>query len=400
MSIMNKKIGYSFWGFLGDRKYNKNGQQISTPDGNAFYSWSILNKLIKEGNFVIQVMPDRDFYGYVYEGPELFSSWIKDSRNVAYMFSNKVCYPDNIDDMTEDDVHRLWDQKHLNDLDLILHEWRMEIPNRNDIASKRILKDSWQPDLFLQNCLINYCSKNKIKLVIFDLDYKLSEEMLEEINKKCFVNVFELGDKWSKTKFRYISKKVYIPFDFEYIYNFSVKLHPKNNLIYVGNRYERDWCIDKYIPDDFEKTIVYGNWNESGRDSAIRWPKINFEHRLQTSEMRNVYYDSVATILLAKKDYCEHHFMTARLIESIFYGTVPFFIEEYGVKTIEEYASPFANFLTVRNKEDIKKKVEYLKDYCFARAKIIDSLRRNLSFMDVKYFVNELYKVLEENNDF
>ena len=31
------RIGYSYWGFLGDRKYDDNGNLLSTPDGNAFY---------------------------------------------------------------------------------------------------------------------------------------------------------------------------------------------------------------------------------------------------------------------------------------------------------------------------------------------------------------------------
>ena len=32
------KVGYSYWGFLGDVKMNSNCDIISTPDGNAFYS--------------------------------------------------------------------------------------------------------------------------------------------------------------------------------------------------------------------------------------------------------------------------------------------------------------------------------------------------------------------------
>lgn len=395
MQTMNKKIGYSFWGFLGDTKYDKDKNKLSTPDGNAFYSWSIIKELQRRGNEVSLIMPNRDRFGYEIEKRNLFSSWIMHSRNYAYMFSNKVFYPDNINDMTEDDVYRLWDQNHLYDLDLVLHEWRMEIPNRNDIISKGILGASWQPDLFIQNCLIEYCSKNKIKLVIFDLDYKLSESTLEDICKKCNVSIFELGSKWSKTKFRSISKQVYIPFDFKFINYFRIKDNPENNLIYVGNRYERDWCIDKYIPENLDNTIVYGNWNESGRDSASRWPNINFGHRLQTKEMYEVYSNSVATILLAKEDYCKYGFMTARIIESIFYGTVPLFIEEYGENVIREFAGAACEELIVRNKDDVVDKINKFKNDKTIRKSLIMFLRMYLQFMDVEGFVNILFSTLE-----
>lgn len=389
------KIGYSFWGFLGDTKYDKYGKQISTPDGNAFYSWSIIKELQRKGNEVSLIMPDRDRFGYEIEKRNLFSSWIKLSRNYAYSFSDKILYPDNISNMSEDDVYRLWDQNHLDASDLILHEWRMEIPGRNDNASKSVIGASWQPDLFIQNCLIEYCSRNKIKLVIFDLDYKLSESTLEDICKECNVSILELGSKWSKTKLRSISKQVYIPFDFKFINFFRIKDDPENNLIYVGNRYERDWCIDKYIPENLDNTIVYGNWNESGRDSASRWPNINFGHRLQTKEMYEVYSNSVATILLAKEDYCKYGFMTARIIESIFYGTVPLFIEEYGENVIREFAGAACEELIVRNKNDVIDKINKFKNDKTSRKSLIMFLRMYLQFMDVEGFVNILFSTLE-----
>ena len=45
---MTMKIGYSYWGYLGDTKYDKNGKMASTPDGNAIYSWSIIYQLMKK----------------------------------------------------------------------------------------------------------------------------------------------------------------------------------------------------------------------------------------------------------------------------------------------------------------------------------------------------------------
>ena len=76
------RIGYSYWGFLGDRKYDDKGNILSTPDGNAFYSWSIINKFIEDGHQVIGIMPDRDEPGFRFEGVNLFSSWCKMSMSM------------------------------------------------------------------------------------------------------------------------------------------------------------------------------------------------------------------------------------------------------------------------------------------------------------------------------
>ena len=382
-----KKVGYSFWGFLGDKKFNDKYEEVSTPDGNAFYSWSIIRELQKRGYSVFGICPDRDLYGYRKMGNSLFESWAKEARCEAYEMSYD-CIIDRINprNLNEEIIMSNFDRIRMSEFEFVLHEWRMEIQGRNDFAS--ISKKDWQPDLLIQKCLIKYCKENRVPLVIFDLDYKLSEEKVEEM--KDFVKIIELGDKWSKSKYAGISKKVYIPFDFSYINEFRIRNNCRGKLVYVGNRYERDWCIDKYIPGNMYGCAVYGNWKEGGRDSEERWPSITFGKRLQTSEMNKVYSDHIATVLLAKKEYCKYNFMTARLIESVFYGTVPMFIEEYGEETIDEYAGIYAEFLTVRDKEDVWDTVNVLSMDSKLRRKIIEYLRRHLRMMDCKFFVDDL----------
>lgn len=165
-------------------------------------------------------------------------------------------------------------------------------------------------------------------------------------------------------------------------------------MVYVGNRYERDWCIDKYIPNCKGRRItVYGNWNEGDRDSETRWPGIHFGKRIQTSDMRFVYSNSLVTILLAKKEYCKYSFMTARIIEAIFYGTVPLFIAEYGTDTIKEYAGRYAPLLTVYNSNEVLQRIDYFRNNLKERYTIIEYLRRRLRFMDVKNFTKILYEM-------
>lgn len=394
------KIGYSYWGFLGDIKYDQNGKVASTPDGNAFYSWSIIRELQQRGHTVVQMMPDRDNIGIrVQRQGTIFDSWLKKKRIDAYTNMVKSLY-DNIIDMqvlTKDQLFVTWDRCGVNKLDLVLHEWRMLIPGRNDsieFISGREL--GWQPDLLIQEALIEYCARYHIKLVIFDLDYKIDKAKFAALRKKNPDTwLFELGDFWNGTPH---TKKVYIPFDFEginWFHPYKPMDGPFTRLVYIGNRYERDWCIDKYIPTEISGVTVYGNWKESGRDSETRWPNIRFGRRLQTADMWKVYSRSLATVLLAKEEYCRHHFMTARLIESIFYCTVPLFIEEYGKETIEEYAGDCAEYLTVRSKADVIDKIYALENKQLPREEIIMYLRDHLKFMDAKYFVDNLLEVTE-----
>ena len=383
-------VGYSFWGYLSDKKTDKDGNEISTPDGNAIYSWSILNVFQLNNIDTYRIMPDRD-YVKTY-------SWAKDIRtSVCDNFNNSKMIPidffDNTLDLSLQDLTKklfdYWNSVGLYKLDAILHEWRMKIPGRNLPEDRKTLGKSWQPDLFIQNCLMIYCFTNRIKLVIFDLDYKLSQADIIGFNN---IKTIELGTKSEDDP---NSTRVYIPFNFKYIHEYPICDKFNTDLVYIGNRYERDWCIDKYIPDDI-KCLIYGNWIEGGRDSDKVWPNLVFKHRLQTYQMYEAYSKSVATILLAKKEYCQYKFMTARIIESVFYGSVPLFIEEYGADVIAEYAGKYAEFLTVKSKADVTSKVNQLKSNHELRSQIITYLRNHLKFMDANNFYSRFMNLITD----
>ena len=111
--------------------------------------------------------------------------------------------------------------------------------------------------------------------------------------------------------------------------------------------------------------------------------------------MYDAYSNSIATILLAKKEYCEMEFMTARIIEAVFYGTVPLFIKEYGQGTIMEYAGKYAEVLYVHSKDEVKEKVNILRNDMNLRKEIILYLRNHLRFMDCKFFVNDVLNLVK-----
>jgi len=398
--MRNNSIGYSYWGFLGDDKYNILGDKISTPDGNAFYSWSIIKGFQAAGYEVIQVMPDRDYPGFKLRNSELFRSWCCSDRYLAYAHMSKsedwmyLDYQEHANEYTSNMVWDIWRKLGLCDCKFILHEWRMEVPGRNELRLKGVIP-AWQPDLWLQEELISFCRTYDITLVVFDLDYKLEvQKLYEMLDSGVDVRVIELGMKWDAIG-SIKSSQVEIPFDFGRIDNFNVidTRYCDKDLVYVGNRYERDWCVDKYIPHRRGKTTFYGNWLEANRRSNEDWPYITFKPRAQLTDMHEIYSHSVATILMAKQDYCDNGFMTARIIECIFYGSLPIFIEEFGEKTIHKYAGGMASELTAHSVRDVNAIVRKYKHATRSRELAIMYLRKYLSFMDVKNFVSEVERL-------
>lgn len=373
------KIGYSFWGFLSDVKLDKNNKELSTPDGNAYYSWAIINEFQKLNYTVIAPFPNRDKYAFLYLNKKMFGNWASDIREKSYLNTIYCDFPEELNNISEQEIFNIWNNYNLNDCTFILHEWRMPIKNRNLLEERN--NDWWQPDLFLQQCIINYCKLYNIKLYIFDLDNKFKKEHIDYNNYQ----VIELG---TKNKENILTA---MPFNFDYINTFSINNNPKYNLVYVGNRYERDWCIDKYIPPTIDNILIYGNWLEGGRDSANKWPLLTFKHRIQQRDMFNIYNNAICTILLAKKDYCENNIMTGRIAEALLYGTVPLFIEEYSNILRSKYANKYKNLLTVSSKEDVIDKILLFKNNLDLRKEIIEFLRIEVSkIMDVKLFIKKL----------
>jgi len=372
------RVGYYLWGFLGDKKFNNDGQEITAPDGNTIYSWSIINELQERGNEVT-LFHDRDRIGFNKLGIDLFKSFASKTRFKAYQNCNII------------NVNSLSDQI----FDYMLIEWRWIMHGRNDFGTKANNPKVFQPDYEDMITLIDYCNTKNIPFIVYDLDYKLTVDDIKRFNIKY---IAEPGDKFCKIENLGAKVlRVYQPFDFRFINDVTTTLkeHPSKDIIYVGNEYERNWAVEKYLP---KGTDIWGNWLEPAHiDSANKFPYLNFHKRVNASELPSIYYDSISTVLLAKKEYAENHFITPRLTESIFYGTVPFFIEEFGEKTISKFAGKYSDFLTVHNKKEVEKKVKILKKNYGLRCDIIKYMRVIMSFIDVKFYVNTIESVLGDN---
>lgn len=390
---MSKKVGYSYWGFLGDYKFDEDKDLVSTPDGNAFYSSSIIHSLQKAGYEVIQVMPDRDMPGYDSMRDFLFSSWGTKMRSAAYkkMTHNYVKkQPSWTVSEYFNWLERFWDVSGLKDAKFILHEYRFCIEGRNDTASFLHGEYGFQPDYVIQLALFNYCIKHGVFVYIFDLDYKLDGATLDKLKAKGLkFKVVELGNKWARLGDEAL--QVQIPFDWDVMLeeaDICSVFSKTKSICYVGNRYERDETVYKYL-DPIGNVDIYGKWLLGDVDFS----GLVFHGRVHVPQMKEAYRTHMATLLMAKQEYYEHEFMTTRILEAVFYGCIPFFAEEYGNNAIRKYAGTFSNLLKVRSAEELTTKTRMLEEDRELAFHVLCCLVSHLSFMSSDKFV----KILEEN---
>jgi|GEM_PF-1762451 len=366
-------IGYSFFGFLGDR-HIKDGKEISTPDGNATYSYTIIHELQKRGNIVYSMMPDRDKEGVSLFGKYHFGAFSQNIRWNAY-----------------NNLRNIY-SKHemiLPSLDILLLEWRFPIPGRNVDVDKN--GPNYQPDFDMQTDLLNYYKRIRdTKIIILDLDHKLTEydELQWEPNA-----IFETS-LYPETKYK-LRTPVYIPTIVDELLQFKTK-EPDNNkeLVYIGSRYERDEIIDEYIKPYAElkknKVYFYGNWRdypEKLKEAEERWPGIVFNNRIGSADFHKTYKDAYVVPLLGKKSYFNSGFVTARMFESVLFGSLPVGfskhvgIEKLALKVVDGYEG-LINFV------DELKSTPILRD--IYRKEQVSMLRP----MDVKNFVDKMIEVL------
>ena len=134
-------VGYFYWGYLGDKKFDKNGNEVSTPDGNAFYSWSII-KALQDAGHLVYLFSDRDNVGSTKMGSDLFASFAQEPRTAAYI--------DSVHTLGREDEDRI-----LKDMEYAIVEWRWEIPGRNDEQTKINNPSGYQPDLEMMKDIIS-----------------------------------------------------------------------------------------------------------------------------------------------------------------------------------------------------------------------------------------------------
>jgi hypothetical protein len=236
----------------------------------------------------------------------------------------------------------------------------------------------YEPDLELQAAMIQYYRAKGTPILCFDLDYHMQPQ-----DDALFDFVLEPGFK------RGVAHHFDVPYWFDDIFQFEM-LPPRNEIVYIGNRYDRDNAFETFFGTKAESTEfhVFGNWLENGRDSAVRWPHVHFHDRIQPYQLREAYAEALVTPLLLKDEYNKYGFMSIRVIEALVFGTIPLLPMQfrspitYNLFRIEDQADLlyWAKHENIRNMKNRRR----LRELAF------QSLKQH----DAKFFVEKLLSIV------
>ncbi len=363
------RIGYLFRGFLGDVKLDTAGNELSTPDGNATYSWSIEHECNKRGYKLIPLGPNLDAPAARFLGSAAFGAFSGDRRAAGYERMLKSGWT-KLSDTT------------FPELDMVLIEWRWPIPGRNTPDDRG--KVGYQTDLDRQREVILHYSDLGVPIVVWDLDHKLTEEDRDAWSDAGVgFHVIETSVNPGKGRIRVepptiVSDLTQHPID---------RRLSTHHLGYIGSRYERDETIDYWIkpitPVNTHRAKFWGKW-EPADEVRERWPGITFAGRIGVKDFRAAYSRVSAVPLMAKQSYYETGFITPRVWEAILFGTIP--VGLAGHLGIEQYTANVA-----KDPDDLLAIAREIRSMAPMRREVLrDEAAHRLSHMDVRHFVDVL----------
>ncbi len=375
------RIGYSFWGFLGDHKLDDDLKELSTPDGNATYSWALIHEAQRRGHVVYQMQHDRDQPAIGKYGVDDFAAFSQEKRMNAWTY------------MRRPDGGRV--TSFFPKLDVLLLEWRMPIEGRNcsKLEDGTLVFDTkvHQPDLERQRQLLYHYAAEGTKIIVWDLDHKLTKED-EEFWSAEIDAIFETSVQPRRLTMDRI--RVEPPCLISDLLQFpTLPVDHSRKLVYVGSRYERDDVIDEWIKpvsDRFPNQVeFYGNWLNTIDQCRERWPNVKYHGRITTNGFRDAYGTAVACPLLAKRSYLETGFITPRPWEALLFGTLPIGLGTH--RAVNEYVLPG---MVASDADDMIDILDQLGHFGYNR----DGLRRlnveQLEFMDARHFVDKIEDVV------
>jgi hypothetical protein len=361
------RIGYLFRGYLGDVKMDGNGTEISSPDGNATYSWSIEHECNRRAYKLIPLGPNLDAPAAQRLGEGLFSAFSQKKRIHSY------------ERMLSRGWTRLSDVK-FPELDLLLIEWRWPIPGRNTPDDRGSI--GYQNDLDRQGEAIKHYSDKGTPIVLWDLDHKLEWSSLPSNDFHVIETSVDPGPFRTRVEPpTVVGDLLQHPID---------RRMPTHHLGYIGSRYERDETIDEWIkpitPLSTHRAKFWGKW-EPADEVRERWPGITFAGRIGVREFYDAYSRVAVVPLLAKKSYYETGFITPRPWEAILFGTLPVGLK--GHLGIEGYTNHVAD-----DPEDLLRIAKEIRAMSPIRREVLrEEAAHKLSHMDVRNLVDTLERL-------
>lgn len=366
------RIGYLFRGYLGDVKLDADLREVSAPDGNATYSWSIEHECERRGYKLIPLGPNLDAPAAGIIGEGLFSSFSTRKRLLSY------------ERMLIRGWSRLSDVK-LPDLDLVLIEWRWPIPGRNTPADRG--SPNYQDDLERQRGVLYHYLNRGVPVVVWDLDHKLLRSDLDAWGAPWGrgIRVIETA---VRPRVETGAVRVEPPTVTADLLQHDIdEQRPSHHLGYIGSRYERDETIDRWIrpitPPGTHRAKFWGKW-EPVDEVRTRWPGVTFAGRIGVRAFREAYSRVAAVPLLAKQSYYESGFITPRPWEAVLFGTVPIGlachlgVDQYVDRVVGDAQGLLDAATQLRNVSPIRRRV------------VREEAAHMLSRVDVRNFVDVL----------
>ncbi|MFF1894009.1 hypothetical protein [Streptomyces sp. NPDC058206] len=267
------KIGYSFWGFLG------NGV-TDTPDGGRSHRRPFIDALLDRGHDIVFLQADRD---RLEAGEDLGGT---------YTFDDGLPH-----------------------IDALFLEWRWAITGRNTTICGA---EGHTCDLHRQAQLTNhYTVRHQTPTVIWDKDRTLRAESV-----------------WRRTAHTRVCEAALAPTHGAHSLLFPVaegllaQADPVTlaaqrrdlALGYVGNQYDRDEPFDRFFAPAAARVehLVAGKWTKTDR-----WPHVHFLGRIPFEAAADVYGRSLATVLMLPERYAAVGQMTQRIFEAVLAGCLP-----------------------------------------------------------------------------
>ncbi len=268
------KIGISYWGFCEEFE---DSLESKTPDGHRYGRPILMKALASSGHKVYALQRKRE----------------------------KKPFPSLI-----------YDEGGLPDLDLLFVEWRWPTYKNSGPAK-------FEPDLDRQTELLNYYHKQvRTKVVIWDCDYKLTEE--DEIKWPNAIIACPSIEPRFLTR-----KRQRLMFWTDWKELFPLIQH-SCEYGYIGNNYERDEAFNnyysipaKYLRDSGVQTTVHGNWLEISPERVHPATLIK-EHKFVSFAPRLSFYESMkrlntfaCTTHITKPEYALRGFASPRYVENL-----------------------------------------------------------------------------------
>lgn len=267
------KIGYSFWGFLG------NGI-TDTPDGGRSHRRPFIDALLSQGHDITFLQQNRD---RLEAGDDL---------GAAYTFDAG-----------------------LPEIDVLFLEWRWPIAGRNTTACGT---NGHTCDLHRQAELLkHYTQERRTPTLVWDKDRTLLPD--DPLRRMPRVAVCEAALEPAPGAHRLLFPVA------DHLLDradpLALARRPRNlTLGYVGNQYDRDDHFARFFAPAaalFPHQVA-GKWTRTDR-----WPHIAFRGRIPFAQAHQLYGDSLATVLLLPGRYRAVGQVTQRIFEAVLAGCLP-----------------------------------------------------------------------------